>query len=113
MTPKLRLRIIYESNYTLSMGMSFFVSCPISNAQADPDKSGHQPPCCIIVKSALRVCPDLRGTLRPPVKGHAAKKDIPMLFSAVSFLENLYFFNSNSTDLKLWYLGNWIKGRIG
>jgi hypothetical protein len=66
--------------------MSFFVSCPISNAQAGPDKSEHRPPCCIIVKSALRVCPDLRGTLRSPVKGHAAKKDIPMLFSAVSFL---------------------------
>ena len=76
----------------MSMGMSFFVTCPISNAPAGPDKSGHRPPCCIIVKSALRVCPstllrtmslsngpDLRGTLRPHVKGHAAKKDIPML----------------------------------
>ncbi len=60
--------------------MSFFVSCPIMNAPADPDKSGHLPPCRIIVKSALRVCPDLRGTLRPPVQGHAAKKDIPMLY---------------------------------
>ncbi len=61
--------------------MSFFVSCPIMNALADPDKSGHLPPCRIIVKSALLVCPDLRGTLIPPVKGHAAKKDIPMLNS--------------------------------
>ena len=86
MTPILRIRVIHESNYILSMGMSFFVSCPISNAPAGPDKSGHRPPCCIIVKSALRVCPDLRGTLRPYVKGHAAKKDIPMLFSIFSFL---------------------------
>ena len=63
----------------MSMGMSFFVTCPRSNAQADPDKSGHRPPCCITVKSPLSVCRDLRGALRPPVKGHAAKKDIPML----------------------------------
>jgi hypothetical protein len=27
----------------------------------------------------LHLCPDLRGTLRPPVKGHAAKKDTPIL----------------------------------
>ena len=81
--------------------MSFFVSCPISNAQADPDKSGHRPPCCIIVKSALRVCPDLRGTLRPPVKGHAAKKDIPMLFSAVSFLGGCQVHDSRVHGLKL------------
>jgi hypothetical protein len=45
-----------------------------------PDKSGHRPQCSIIVKSALRVCPDLSGTLRPPVRGHAAKKDMSMLF---------------------------------
>jgi len=87
MTPTLRFRVIYERNYVIeSMEMSFFVSCPISNAQADPDKSGHRPPYCIIVKSSLRVCPDLRGTLRPHVKRHAAKKDIFMLLSAVSFL---------------------------
>ena len=67
------------------MGMSFFVSCPISNASAGPDKSGHRAPWCIIVKSALHVCPDLRDTLRPPVKGHETKKDIPMLFSMFSF----------------------------
>jgi hypothetical protein len=51
------------------------------NAPADPDKSGHLPPWYTIVKSSLLVCPDLRGTLRPPVQGHAAKKDIPMLYS--------------------------------
>jgi hypothetical protein len=67
------------------MEMSFFVSCPIMNAPADPDKSGHPQPCRIIVKSALLVCPDLRGTLMPPVEGHAAKKDISMLFEAFSF----------------------------
>jgi len=39
--------------------MSFFVSCPISNAVPGPD---------------------LRGTLRPPAKGHETKKDISMLF---------------------------------
>jgi len=66
--------------------MSFFVSFPISNAPAGPDKSGHRPPCCIIVRSALHVCPDLRGTLRLPVKGHETKKDISILFSMFSFL---------------------------
>jgi len=60
--------------------MSFFVSCPISNAVPGPDKSGHRAPCGIIVRSALHVCPDLRGTLRPPAKGHETKKDISMLF---------------------------------
>jgi len=68
------------------MEVSFFVSCPIRNAPAGPDKWGHRPPWYTIVKSALRVCPDLRGTLRPPVDGHAAKKDTSMLFSTLSFL---------------------------
>ena len=75
----LNYRLIEKRNVQLSMGMSFFASCPKSNAPADPDKSGHLPPWHTIVKSALRVCPDLRGTLRLPVKGHAAKKDIFML----------------------------------
>ncbi|MCD6265073.1 MAG: hypothetical protein J7K02_03780 [Deltaproteobacteria bacterium] len=42
--------------------MSFFVSCPITHAQADPHKSGHQPTSRIIVKSTLHVCPDLWGS---------------------------------------------------
>ena len=67
--------------------MSFFISYPIRNAVADPDKSGHQVPYCIIVKPALQVCPDLRGTLRSPVKGHEIKKDISVLFSIFSFSE--------------------------
>jgi hypothetical protein len=67
----------------MSMGVSFFVSCPKSNAPADPDKSGHRPPWYTIVKSALRVCPDLRGTLRPHVTGHGAKKDTPMLMRLI------------------------------
>ncbi len=83
MTPTIRIRVLHERNYILSMGMSFFVSCPIMNAPAGPDKSGHLPPCRIIVNSALGVCPDLRGTLRPPVEGHGAKKDIPMLIHRV------------------------------
>jgi hypothetical protein len=62
----------------MGMEVSFFASCPISNAPADPDKSGHPQPWYTIVKSALRVCPDLRGTLRLPVQGHAAKKDTSM-----------------------------------
>jgi hypothetical protein len=40
---------------------------PLRNAPVGPDKSGHRPPCCTIVKSALRVCPDLGGTLKPLV----------------------------------------------
>ena len=79
MTPTLRIRVIHERNYIVSMEMSFFVSCPLRDAPAGPDKSGHQPSWFILFKSALRVCPDLRGTLRPPVKGHEAKKDISML----------------------------------
>ncbi|MCD6266620.1 MAG: hypothetical protein J7K02_11770 [Deltaproteobacteria bacterium] len=46
--------------------MSFFVSCPITNAQADPHKSGHQPTSRIIVKSTLHVCPDLWGHADAP-----------------------------------------------
>jgi hypothetical protein len=45
----------------------------------------YRAPCCIIVRSALHMCPDLRGTLRPPVKGHEIKKDISILFSIFSF----------------------------
>jgi hypothetical protein len=66
--------------------MSFFISFPISNALPGPDKSGHQAPCGIIVKSALHVCPDLRGTLMPHVKGNEIKKDISILFCISSFL---------------------------
>ena len=79
----------------MGMGVSFFVSCLIRNAPADPDKSGHRPSCRIIVKSALRVCPDLRGTLRPYVKGHAAKKDTPML---MGLTEGNYFVSSKGKD---------------
>ena len=46
--------------------MSFFVSCPITDAQADPHKSGHQPTSRIIVKSTLHVCPDLWGHADAP-----------------------------------------------
>jgi hypothetical protein len=62
----------------MGMEVSFFSSCPLRNAPAGPDKSGHRSPCSIIVKSALRVCPDLRGTLKPPVMGHDEKKDTSM-----------------------------------
>ena len=86
MTLMLRFRVIHGRNYTLSMEMSFFISCPISNTLLGPDKSGHRAPWCVIVKFALHVCPDLRGTLRPPVKGHEIKKDISMLSFKFSFL---------------------------
>jgi hypothetical protein len=89
MTPTLHFRVIYERNSLLTMEMSFFVSCPLRNAQAGPNKSGHQSPCRIIVKSALRVCPDLRGTLRPLVRGHETKKDIFIVFATWSFLGDL------------------------
>ena len=46
--------------------MSFFVSCPITDAQADPHKSGHQPTSRIVVKSRLHVCPDLWGHADAP-----------------------------------------------
>ena len=39
MTPRLRSGLYMKETMLLSMGMSFFVSFPISNAQADPDKS--------------------------------------------------------------------------
>ena len=69
----------HERNGTMSMEMSFFISFPLRNALPGPDKSGHQPPWCITVKSPLHVCPDLWGTLMPPVKGNEIKKDISML----------------------------------
>jgi hypothetical protein len=68
--------------------MSFFISCPISNAVPGPDKSGHLAPYQIIAKPALHACPDLRGTLRPQVKGHEIKKTSPCS-SALSFLEGI------------------------
>jgi hypothetical protein len=71
-------------------GDVFFISFPISNALPGPDKSGHRPPCCMIAKSALHVCPDLRGTLMPPYKGHEIKKDISILFCIFSFSGDLY-----------------------
>jgi len=84
--------------------MSFFISCPISNAVPGPDKSGHQPPCCMIVKPALHVCPDLRGTLIPPVKGHEIKKDISMLFH-IQFLRRVLL------AIKLYFLSAGITGK--
>ena len=66
----------------------FFISRPISNAVPGPDKSGHQAPYQIIAKSALHVCPDLRGTLRPPVKGHEIKKTSPYSFH-IQFLRRV------------------------
>jgi hypothetical protein len=55
---------------------------PSCNAQAGPDTSGHRPPCRIIVTSALRTCPDVRGMLRPPVRG------LPWRDLAIAFKEN-------------------------
>ena len=46
--------------------MSFFVSCPITDALADPHKSGHQPTSRIIVKSTLHVRADLWGHADAP-----------------------------------------------
>jgi len=85
MTAALRFRVVKERNVHGSMEMSFFISCPLNNAVPGPDKSGHRAPYCIIVKPALHMCPDLRGTLKPPVKGHDIKKDIFILFSIFSF----------------------------
>jgi len=59
--------------------MSFFVSCPINNALADPHKSGHQPTSRIIVKSTLHVRADLWGHADDPYLLRAwSKKDIPV-----------------------------------
>jgi hypothetical protein len=68
------------------MEMSFFPEGPQKDSVAGPDKSGHQPPFGIIVKSALRTCPDLRGTLRLLVTGPSGEKDLSMLFSRFSIL---------------------------
>jgi hypothetical protein len=54
----LRFRVIHGRNYAMSMEMSFFISCPISNALPGPDP----------------VPVSGRGTLRPPDKGHETKK---------------------------------------
>jgi hypothetical protein len=52
---------------------------PHKDKSVGPDKSWHQPPWCVIVKSALRARPDLRGALRLPFRGYDVKKDSPML----------------------------------
>ena len=80
----LRYMVIEKRNFHGSMEISFFVSCPQRNAVPGPDKSGHRAPCCIIIKPALHMCPDLWGTLRPPAKGHKTKKDISILFPIFS-----------------------------
>jgi hypothetical protein len=41
---------------------TYFVSCALRNALTGPDKSGHQALYCIIVRSALHVRLNLRGT---------------------------------------------------
>jgi hypothetical protein len=46
---------------------------------ADPDKSGHTRNEALSNIVMGSWCPDFRGTLGPPVRGHAEKKDIPML----------------------------------
>ena len=73
----------------IEYGDVFFISCPIRNAVPGPDKSGHRPPWCIIVKSVLHMCPDLWGTLRLPFKGHEIKKTSPYS-SIFSFLGDMY-----------------------
>ena len=78
------LKCYEKSNSHGSMEMSFFVSCPIRNALPVPDKSGHRAPCCIIFKPALHKCPDLRGTLRLPVKGYEIKRHLHTLPYSVS-----------------------------
>ena len=107
MTLALRYRVIEKRNFHGSMEMSFFVSFPISNALPGPDKSGHRPAWCILVKSALHVCPDLRGTLMPPVKGHEIKKDISILFSILDYISLLDFIGGELLSL------NALTNRIG
>ena len=50
-----------------SMGMSFFAACPLTGGLSVPRKSGSA--CALLI-------------------GHETKKDIPMLFSIVSFIYN-------------------------
>jgi len=65
--------------------MSFFISFPIGNALPGPDKSGHTCNADFAIIHHGGRCPDLRGTLMPPVKRNEIKKDISMLL-CVEFL---------------------------
>jgi hypothetical protein len=57
--------------------MSFFQYALETIRRQAPINRGTGRHVVIIVKSALRVCPDLRGTLMPFVKGHTEKKTSP------------------------------------
>jgi hypothetical protein len=50
----------------MGMEMSLFAACPLPHALAGPNTSGRQPRCRIIVKSALRVRPDVSGHAEAP-----------------------------------------------
>ena len=59
--------------------MSFFAACPLTEASACPDKSGHTRNADLPMIRHGGRCPDLLGPAGALLLGHETKKDIPML----------------------------------
>jgi len=79
MTPTHRFRVMHERNVTLSVGMSFFVSCPLTGSLSVPRKSGHTCNADLTIIQHGGRCPDLSGPDDALLIGHEIKKDISML----------------------------------
>jgi hypothetical protein len=86
MTPTLRFRVIGERNLLLSMEMSFFVVCPLSNCECKAPKIGMNRTGIVLSSSGCNSSRFSRQISRV-CKG-ITKKDISMLF-CIEFLRSL------------------------
>jgi len=90
--------VIHERNYTLSMGMSFFTSCPLTGGLSVPLQTVCTSNSSLSSKSFVHVSFDFaqdhelvewhwfEAAYRLVFVRAWLKKDIPMLFSTFSFL---------------------------
>jgi hypothetical protein len=85
MTLVLCYRVIDRKNYTVSMEMSFFISCPLTGGLSVPRKSGHTCNVDLTIIHHGGRCPDLSRPGTALHIGHEVKKDISMFFSIFSF----------------------------
>ena len=88
--------------YMKSMGMSFFISCPVTGGLSVPRKSGHTCNADLNIIPHGARCPDLSGTGTALLIGHEIKKDIPMfgkrLLSPLTLKRSAGVMCDNGTD---------------
>ena len=84
MTAMFRFKFIYKRNYTVSMGMSFFTSCPLTWGLSVPLYTLCTSTSSLSSRNSVRVhwC---EAASRLVFVRARLKKDIPMLFSTFSF----------------------------